>query len=72
MRSSGFPSKGNLMDVPKGKIRLRQISKIKQYDAIDKKYVRERGSFSDKKTSREQDSLKVKKIAKQKDADDNR
>ena len=38
--------------------------KIKQYDVIDKKYVRQRGRFSKKKHPGEPDSLKVKKIAK--------
>ena len=40
MRASRGPLFVNQVYVPTGQIHLRQISKIKQYDAIDKKYVR--------------------------------
>ena len=53
-----------LEEVLRGLFHLRQISKIKQYYAIDKNYVSQRGRFSDKKHPEEQNSHEVKKIAK--------
>ena len=40
----------NFIYVPTGLFHLRQISKVKQYDAIDKKYVRGRVWFTRKFT----------------------
>ena len=56
--------KAPLGDVLLGLFQLRQISKIKQYDVIDKKYVRARGRFSKKKHPGGTYLLKVKQIAK--------
>ena len=46
MRASRWPLFVNLEDVLKVKIHLRQISKIKQYDAIEKNYFRRRVWFT--------------------------
>ena len=49
MRASIWPLFVPLEDVLKGIFHLRQISKIKQYHAIDEKYVRRRVRFNGKK-----------------------
>ena len=46
MRSSSLRFSVNFLYVPTGLFHLRQISKVKQYDEIDKKYVRGRGLFT--------------------------
>ena len=73
MRSSSFPSKGKFLYVPSGLFHLRQISKVKQYNAIDKKYVRGRGLFTRKNAESFQIVEKVSRGQKnrtKRDADD--
>ena len=61
------------MYVHSGHFRLRQISKIKKYDAIDKKYVRGRGWFTRKNA---ESFPKIEKVSRgqknrtKRDADD--
>ena len=63
MRASRWPLFVNLEDIPKGQIHLRQISKIKQYDAIDKNSVRRRVWFTRECFPGSQKVLVGKKIA---------
>ena len=73
MRSSSLRLFVNFLYVPKGLFHLRQISKVKQYDAIDKKYVRGRGWFTRKNSQSFQNVDKVFSGAKnrtKRDADD--
>ena len=48
MRSSSLQLFVNFLYVPMGLFHLRQIPKVKQYDAIDKKYVMGRVWFTSK------------------------
>ena len=65
MRSSSLRLFVNVLNVPMGLFHLRKISKVKQYDAIDKKYVRGRGLFTRKNSQSLQNIEKVFSGAKQ-------
>ena len=72
MIASRWPLFVNLGGVPKGQIHLRYILKIKQYDAIDKKYVRRRVWFTRDYFPGSQKVLMGKKHCTKRDADDDK